>query len=131
MSDIHTRIKRLREARQMSLEALAKEVGVSWQAAQQWEKPDGTAPKRLRLSRVAEVLKTTTGYLLNGHPDKHEGNVRHLAQPVAEYHIPNDPDILAVVSMMKSTDDRGRSMALAAVKVALANYVPAAKNHAQ
>lgn len=67
MSDIHTRIKELRLELGLSMEALAKAAGVkSWQTVQQWEKPDGTAPKRERLQRVADALKTTKAYLLDG-----------------------------------------------------------------
>lgn len=132
MTDIHARIKRLREAQSLSLEALAKKAGVSWQAAQQWEKPNGTAPKRARLAKVAEALKTTAGYLMSGYSDTQENNVRHLAQPVAPYQLrQNHPDIAAVVAIMESTDDRGRAMALAAVKVALEGHSPTVANAAQ
>jgi transcriptional regulator with XRE-family HTH domain len=66
MSDIHTRIKELRQKLNLSMEALAAIVGVSWQTIQQWEKTDGTAPKRERLQKVADALKTTKTYLLDG-----------------------------------------------------------------
>ncbi|AYR26904.1 helix-turn-helix domain-containing protein [Herbaspirillum rubrisubalbicans] len=64
---IHARIKQLREARGMSMLTLADLVGVSaWQTVQQWEKEDGTAPKRERLAAVAAALQTTPEYLLFG-----------------------------------------------------------------
>lgn len=53
---IAERIKELRERRGMSQSELARLVGVSPQSVQQWEKPDGTAPKRARIAKVAEVL---------------------------------------------------------------------------
>lgn len=64
--NIHRRIRERREALGLSMQALAARVGVSaWQTVQQWEKEDGgTAPKRERLKRVAEALKTTPEYLL-------------------------------------------------------------------
>lgn len=37
-------------------------------------------------------------------------------------------DIDEVVAMMRATDDRGRAMALGAVRAVLAGYAPAAKN---
>ncbi len=37
-------------------------------------------------------------------------------------------DIEEVARLMQETDDRGRAMALAAVRVALSGYTPAAKN---
>lgn len=65
--NIHRRIRELREAKGLSMQALAKLVGVrAWQTIQQWEKEDGTAPKRDRLAAVAEALGTTQEYLLFG-----------------------------------------------------------------
>jgi phage repressor protein C with HTH and peptisase S24 domain/transcriptional regulator with XRE-family HTH domain len=64
---IHKRIKDLREQRGLSMQALAKLVGVSaWQTIQQWEREDGTAPKRERLKAVADALGTTDAYLMFG-----------------------------------------------------------------
>lgn len=49
------------------MKELAEKVGVSaWQTVQQWEKADGTAPKRARLEAVANALKTTPAYLTYG-----------------------------------------------------------------
>ncbi|WP_439685081.1 Peptidase S24/S26A/S26B/S26C domain-containing protein [Cupriavidus oxalaticus] len=65
---IHTRIKQRREYLQLSMEQLAHLVGVkAWQTVQQWEREDGTSPKRDRLSAVAEALRTTPQWLLFGH----------------------------------------------------------------
>lgn len=64
---IHRRIKERREALGLSMEALGERVGVVWQTIQQWEKEvGGTAPKRERLHKVAEELKTSPEYLLFG-----------------------------------------------------------------
>lgn len=65
MSDIHARIKQLREGLGLSMEMLAEKVGVSWQTVQQWENGK-TAPKRKRLDDVAEVLGTTSDFLMFG-----------------------------------------------------------------
>ncbi len=44
---------------------------------------------------------------------------------------PAEPEeIVEVLALMRNTDDRGRAMALAAVKVALNGYKPAKANHA-
>jgi len=64
--NIHRRIYQLRTEKGLSMEALAERVGVTWQTIQQWEKEDGTAPKRTRLQKVADELSTTPEYLLNG-----------------------------------------------------------------
>jgi len=64
---IHQRIRQKRIERGFSSqEAFAKEVGVVWQTIQQWEKEGGTAPKRDRMQRVAEVLGTTPEWLMTG-----------------------------------------------------------------
>ena len=66
MINIHQRIKELRCAKQMSMETLGGLVGVSWQTVQQWEREGGTAPKRSRLPKVAEVLGTSVEFLTSG-----------------------------------------------------------------
>jgi len=67
---IHSRIKQRRiECGFNSHQALAHEVGVSWQTVQLWEKEGGTAPNRNRIKKVAEVLKTTPEWLLTGSGD--------------------------------------------------------------
>lgn len=64
---IHQRIKQRREELGLSMQALADLVGVSaWQTIQQWEKENGTAPKRERLAAVAQALQTTPETLLFG-----------------------------------------------------------------
>lgn len=67
MTTIHTRIKQRREALGLTMKALADMVGVAaWQTIQQWEREDGTAPKRERLAAVAKALQTTPEELLFG-----------------------------------------------------------------
>lgn len=66
MTTIHKRIKELRTLNGLSMEELAKAVGVkSWQTIQQWEN-GATAPKMARLAKVALALKTSTNYLMTG-----------------------------------------------------------------
>lgn len=63
---IHKRIKQRRETLGLTMEEVATALGVKWQTIQQWEKADGTAPKRTRLEQVAIALLTTPEYLLYG-----------------------------------------------------------------
>lgn len=58
MTTIHARLKRLRAASGLSMQALAAAVGLrAWQAVQQWENGE-TAPRRDRLfKRVAHHSK--------------------------------------------------------------------------
>lgn len=77
MPSIHQRIKERREALGLTKEQLASELGVSYQAVQQWEKEPvpgdtsskvkSTAPSRRRLEQVARVLRCTPEWLLTGH----------------------------------------------------------------
>lgn len=50
----------------MSQEALAKLAGVKYQSVQEWEREDGTAPSRKRLSKVASALGVSISQLLSG-----------------------------------------------------------------
>lgn len=54
----------------ITMQALAKLIPIrAWQTIQQWEREDGTAPKRERLKAVAEALQTSEGWLLFGDQD--------------------------------------------------------------
>lgn len=56
---IHALIKERRLALRMSEQALADAVGVTRGAVQQWEREDGTAPKRAIRKKVADALGLT------------------------------------------------------------------------
>lgn len=62
---IHARIASLRKGKGLSMQGLAKLVGVSYQTVQQWENGK-SAPKRTRLERVASVLGVTPQELVAG-----------------------------------------------------------------
>lgn len=64
---IHQRIKRLREGKGLSQEALGKAAGVTYQSVQDWE--HSTAPARKRLAAVAKALGVSEQYLLSGQSD--------------------------------------------------------------
>lgn len=73
METIHQRIKRLRQDKGMSMQALAAAAGVSsWQTVQQWEgggeKP--TAPSRKRQEAVARALGVSVEELMHGTPGR-------------------------------------------------------------
>lgn len=115
------------------MEALAKDIGVSWQTIQQWEKPNGTAPKRTRLEKVARILNTTSNYLLTGREDIQQyqsaANVVSIEHPIASYRH-QDKVIAEAVSLLEKTDEKGRIMALGAIRAALAGYAPSKANTA-
>lgn len=76
---IHSEIKRRRVALGWSHERLADEVSkleglqkpLSWQSVQQWEREDGTAPKRKRLEFVARALGTYVETLIDEKSPQH------------------------------------------------------------
>jgi transcriptional regulator with XRE-family HTH domain len=133
MSDIHSRIKALRKRQYPSLESFADTIGVSWQTVQQWEKSNGTAPKRTRLEKVAKALGTTANYLMTGLSEPTTaGNRTNVVafEPPPNAYIHNDKTIAEIVTILEATDEKGRIMALGAIRVALAGHVSAKANPA-
>ncbi|RYG57815.1 MAG: XRE family transcriptional regulator, partial [Alphaproteobacteria bacterium] len=62
----HQYIRAGRKRLRMSEQQFATAVGVSRGAVQQWERPDGTAPRRRSWQRVADVLGVSVNELLSG-----------------------------------------------------------------
>ena len=62
---IGEKIKALRKAKNISQEALAKVLGVTFQAVSKWEN-DLSAPDTLNLIRLADILSTDVEYLATG-----------------------------------------------------------------
>jgi hypothetical protein len=69
-------------------------------------------------------------------PRKIRGEMPHAAEPAAEYQVTRpeftrlDADTQAVLDLMKNSDERGRAMALSAVRFALKDHAPADKKRA-
>src|SRR5687768_12626016 len=86
METIHQRIKRLREAKGLTIQDVADACGVRNQSARQWEAEPGgdiepTTPKHYRWAKLAEVLGVTEWELVTGAP----GPPSHAAQDHARY----------------------------------------------
>lgn len=68
--DIHERIKTRRTEKGLSMQAVADHCELkSWQAVQQWERPDdqgGTTPRRKALLKLAEILEVTPEWIQFG-----------------------------------------------------------------
>ncbi|CAN5731973.1 LexA family transcriptional regulator [soil metagenome] len=62
----HIRIKEGRRRLGMSEQQFADAIGVTRGAVQQWEKANGTAPKRTTQPRVAQVLGLSVAELMTG-----------------------------------------------------------------
>lgn len=113
--NINERIKQRRiKLGYTSHKAFGDVVGVSWQTVQQWEKEGGTAPNRNRMSKVAEVLKTTPEWLVHGigpvEPDTPTG-------PAPTAQIIRQPEWMAeeafrLLTFYYAADKRGRAQIL-------------------
>lgn len=112
MSSVHVRIKRLREARSMSMEALAKAIDVAWQTVQQWENGK-TAPKRARLNAVANALGTTVDYLLTGgasSPQQETDINASIAEPSHLNNTQEDPQVATPWPFSAITPEQWQSL---------------------
>lgn len=69
MKTIGTRIAMLRKEQNMTQENLAQMMGVSAQAVSKWEN-DVSCPDISMLPQLAEILHTTTDYILSGKTDE-------------------------------------------------------------
>lgn len=65
METIHQRLKRLREAKGLSMSALARTLTIKYQAVQAWEK-GRSAPTRKLLPLVADALGVTPQEIVGG-----------------------------------------------------------------
>lgn len=87
-----------------------------------------------RLGGEALQAITRLGYsadwIQEGHSPKFQGEVPHARSVDLIFRKREDPLIAEVVKLLEATDERGRLMALGAVKSALSGYVPAAKTPA-
>ena len=86
MDTIHTRIKKARLEKKLSMKKLAELIGLrSWQTIQQWENGE-TAPARKRLDKVAEILGESVEFLRSGiiqlQPDQFESE--HAPVPIID-----------------------------------------------
>lgn len=92
---IHKRLKELRADKNKSLQEVADGIGVSWQTVQQWEKEDGTAPKRTRLEAVAKYYGVSSNYLL-GYDDfvETEKGTYFIESKSKSIHTLNDDEII-------------------------------------
>lgn len=99
METIHQRIKRLRKARGLSIQAIATACGVKNQSARQWEltEPEGntqpTKPREKYWADLAKVLEVSVPELIHGHvpapsakaPDGQQ-SIEAIAQRWSRFH---------------------------------------------
>lgn len=98
MDSIHKRIKRLREDKGLSQEALGALVGVKYQSVQEWEREKGTAPSRKRMEDVAKALGVSVTKLLFGDADQ-------VQEPAAAYEQFSS-DERALIARYRAADPR-------------------------
>lgn len=115
MASIHSKIRAHREHLEMSMTALAEKCGVSsWQTVQQWERENGTAPKRTRINQVAEALGVTKEYLLDDSKpvslDQKPEKQKKVLEITRVQH--SDKIIQAVINVLEDLDPAGRQRCL-------------------
>lgn len=84
MATLGQRIKKLREGKGLSQGELGKLVNVGNTTISQWEN-DKRIPDLATLDKLANVLKTSSDYLLGRTDDPSPTNARQLPQTVAPY----------------------------------------------
>lgn len=100
----HELIRNARVGMGMSEQQLAKAVGVSRGAVQQWERAGGTAPNRTNQPRLAEVIGVPIAHLLGGGSSVDtRGLLRYgvplvAASAVANYANPDNVDPVQRIS---------------------------------
>jgi transcriptional regulator with XRE-family HTH domain len=120
LKTIHTRIKERRLALGLSMQQLAEMSGVSsWQTVQQWEKEDGTAPKRGRLDAVAAALETTPEALMFGDEEERAQRKKLVANALLEASAGNagiSDEGLQVARAFESLNEQQREAVLAQLR---------------
>lgn len=84
MATLGQRIKKLRDGKGLSQGELGKLVNVGNTTISQWEN-DKRIPDLATLDKLANVLKTSSDYLLGRTDDPSPTNARQLPQTVAPY----------------------------------------------
>ena len=125
MTTWHDRLQEALDARGLDWPDLVTATGKTKPSVYAW-KP--TATKRTKMmeaenaSKVCSLLRINSDWLFSGRPPSGlEANVTRLPPKT-------HPDIAEVLAIMEATDDKGKAMALTAVKFALKDYKPIRKH---
>lgn len=124
------RIRQLRLDAKLTQQQVASYVGVSRVAVAKWESGDTKDLKQENLFRLADLLKINERELVRGGP----GGPSTPPKPAPKTNVEQlpkrrDKRIEEAIQLMEATDDRGRDIALAGLKGALAGYVTKAKRN--
>lgn len=122
---IHQRIRQGRLALEMTEQQFADAVGVSRGSVQQWEREDGTAPKRTLQPAVARVLGLTVAELVDPHgikagPVEIEGNPEYPSVKRARFKLQAGADGYAI----ENDDGNGLPVVFRRDWFELHNYKP-------
>lgn len=103
MDSINSRIRHRREELGLALETIAAELGISYQAVQQWEREGGTTPRRKRMGQLAGLLKTSPEWLEFGPRETYDQTSNISArEPSPETISPPWPFKLVTLSRVRS-----------------------------
>lgn len=121
------RIRQLRIDAKLTQQQVATRVGVSRVAVAKWESGNTKDLKPENLFKLADLFGVNERDIVLG-------GVAHHQKTAADTNIKvlpkrQDKRITEVIRLMEKTDDRGRDIALAGLKGALAGYTPSAKQN--
>lgn len=104
------KIKELRTSKQMTLEQVAKIVGVGKSTVRKWETGMIANMKRDKIGLLAEALSTTPAYLMGWDEEKPDQNIIALSE--------NEQYIL---NLFRKVPENKQQMVIQMIQVALGN----------
>lgn len=116
---VSARMKRLRINAKLTQEQVAGKLEVSRAAVSKWESGDTKNLKVENLFALADLFGLSDRELWNGSARATPMEGGSSVEPIPRY---QDARISAAVELLESTDDRGRDIALAGMKVALSGH---------
>ena len=122
MGNLSERIKKIRKGQKLTQQELADTIGVSVITVKRWEKE--RIPRADELAKLAEVLNTTTDYLLRGEPLEPEPPVHETAQSQPVNNLPSEPENNLGLGYWGSVADNARKVAARGDKREMALITP-------
>lgn len=122
MNNLASRVRHAVDVRNCKLIDLANAAGVKPPSVSGWLNGTTRTLKSATALRAAQFLRVNVLWLTEGAGPMLASESQHSPKKSLTIPIPDPPEIAEVLRLMRATDDRGRAMALGAVKVALAGH---------
>lgn len=127
MNTLASRVRKAVDERNCKLIDLANAAGVKTPSVSDWLNGTTKTLKSATASRAAQFLGVSVLWLAEGVGPMRRADSPEIPNPACVLTLPDPPEIAEVLRLMRATDDRGRLMALGAVKHDLADHKPAVK----